>query len=111
MRERFDALDRVAEAVGAQTVDAAADRVTALQDELRETKRRLKAGGGAGLPKPGEIWPRGAVEVAPGVRLVAAAVPSDSMDALKAAARDVERRARLGRHRPRASTPTSRSCS
>ena len=25
----------------------------ALQDELRDTKRRLKAGGGAGLPKPG----------------------------------------------------------
>ena len=34
-------------------------------------------------------WRRGAVEVAPGVRLVAAAVPYDSMDALKAAARDL----------------------
>ena len=61
---------------------------TALQDELRETKRRLKAGGGAGLPKPGELA-AGAVEVVPGVRLVAAALPADSMDALKATARDV----------------------
>ena len=88
VRERFDALDRVAAAAGAQSIDAVADRVTALQEELRETKRRLKAGGGAGLPKPGELA-ASAVEVAPGVRLVAAALPADSMDALKATARDL----------------------
>jgi alanyl-tRNA synthetase len=88
VRERFDALDRVAAAAGAQSIDAAADRVTALQEELRETKRRLKAGGGAGLPKPGDLA-AGAVEVVPGVRLVTAALPADSMDALKATARDV----------------------
>ncbi len=88
VRERFDALDRVAAAVGAQSIEAVADRITALQDELRETKRRLKAGGGAGLPKPGELA-AGAVEVVPGVRLVEAALPADSMDALKATARDV----------------------
>jgi alanyl-tRNA synthetase len=88
VRDRFDALDRVAAAAGAQSVEAAADRVTALQEELRETKRRLKAGGGAGLPKPGELA-AGAVEVVPGVRLVAAALPADSMDALKATARDL----------------------
>ena len=41
-----------------------------------------------GLPKPGELA-AGAVEVAPGVRLVAAALPYDSMDALKATARDL----------------------
>ena len=88
VRERFDALDRVAAAVGAQSIDDAPDRVAALQDELRETKRRLKAGGGAGLPKPGDLA-TGAVEVVPGVRLVAAALASDSMDALKATARDL----------------------
>jgi alanyl-tRNA synthetase len=88
VRTRFDALDRVAAAAGAQSIDAVADRVSALQEELRETKRRLKAGGGAGLPKPGDLA-AGAVEVAPGVRLVAAALPADSMDALKATSRDL----------------------
>ena len=71
VRERFDALERAAAAVGAQSLEALADRIAALQDELRETKRRLKAGAGAGIPKPGELA-AGAAEVAPGVRLVAA---------------------------------------
>ena len=68
--------------------DAIPDRIAALQDELRESKRRLKAGGAAGIPKPGELA-AAAYEVRSGVRLVAAALPYDSMDALKAAARDV----------------------
>jgi alanyl-tRNA synthetase len=59
-----------------------------LQEELRETRRRLKAGGGAGLPKPGELA-AAAEEVAPGVRLVSFAGPYDSIDALKGAAKDV----------------------
>ena len=73
---------------GARSVDAVADRIAALQDELRESKRRLKAGGGAAIPKPGELA-AAAVEVSPGVRLAAAAVPYPTMDALKAAARDL----------------------
>ncbi|MDO8484502.1 MAG: alanine--tRNA ligase-related protein, partial [Candidatus Limnocylindrales bacterium] len=88
VRERFRALERAAEAVGAQSLDAVAARIVALQDELRETRRRLKAGGRAALPKPGELA-AAAEEVAPGVRLVAAALPYESMDALKAAARDL----------------------
>jgi len=88
VRERFGALERAATAVGAQSVDGIADRIAALQEELRETKRRLKAGAGVGVVKPGELA-AGATEVASGVRFVAAAVPYDSMDALKAAARDV----------------------
>ncbi len=88
VRERFAALDGVAASVGAQSVDGVTDRIAALQDELREAKRRLKAGAGVGLPKPGELA-AGAAEVAPGVHLVSAAVPFESMDALKAAARDV----------------------
>jgi len=87
-RDRLRVLERAAEAVGAQSLDAVPARIAALQDELRETKRRLKTGGAGGLPKPGELAAR-AEEVAPGVRLVAAALPYDSMDALKAAARDV----------------------
>jgi alanyl-tRNA synthetase len=86
--ERFEALERVAEAVGAQSAETVADRLAGLQDELRETKRRLKAGAGAAVPKPGELAAT-AVEVVPGVRLVAAGIQAGSMDALKAIARDL----------------------
>ena len=88
VRERFDVLEGAADALGAQSTGSIAERVVALQDELRETKRRLKAGVGAGLPKPGELA-AAAQEVAPGVRLASAALAYESMDALKAAARDV----------------------
>ncbi len=88
VRQRFDALEHAARVLGAQSTDAIGDRIAALQDELRESRRRLKAGAGVGLPKPGELA-AGAVEVAPGVRFVAAALAYPSMDALKAAARDV----------------------
>ena len=88
VRERFDALERAAEAAGAQSIESVGDRIAALQEELRETKRRLKAGAGATIPKPGELAAT-AVEVVPGVRLVAAALPAESMDALKAVARDL----------------------
>ena len=88
MRDRFDALERAAAAVGAQSIEDAPDRIAALQDELRETKRRLKAGGGGGHPQARRT--RGERrEVVPGVRLVAAPLPFDSMDALKASARDL----------------------
>jgi alanyl-tRNA synthetase len=92
LRERVATLDRVAVQLGAQSVDRTEDRVAALQDELRETKRRLREGGG-GVPKPAELVAR-AEEVAPGVRLVAATIPYESMDALKAASKEV--RAALG---------------
>jgi alanyl-tRNA synthetase len=88
VRERIGALEQAAEAVGAQSVESIGERITALQDELREAKRRLKAGAGAAVPKPGELA-AGAVEVAPGIRLVAASIPAPSMDALKATARDL----------------------
>ena len=88
VRERFGALERAAEAVGAQSIEAVPGRIGALQDELRESKRRLKAGGGAGMPKPGDLA-KAAEEVSPGVRLAAAALPFESMDTLKAFARDL----------------------
>jgi alanyl-tRNA synthetase len=90
LRSRADALLAATEAAGAQTPDALADRIRVIQDELREARRRLKAGsaGGAGLPRPGELAGR-AEEVAPGIRLVAFAGPYESIDALKGAAKDV----------------------
>jgi alanyl-tRNA synthetase len=87
-RERGETLERVAEAVGAQTLDAVEDRVAALQEELREAKRRLKAGAAQGVPQPTDLAAR-AEEVAPGVRLVAASIPYDSMEALKGAAKAI----------------------
>ncbi|MEX1172678.1 MAG: alanine--tRNA ligase [Chloroflexota bacterium] len=93
VRERLDALERIATTVGARSIDSIDERITALQEELRATKQRLKAGAASGLPRPAELA-ASAEEVAPGVRLVAAAVPYESMDALKAASKDV--RATLG---------------
>jgi alanyl-tRNA synthetase len=88
VRDRFEALAAAAEAIGAQSIDALGDRIGALQEELRETKRRLKAGAGTGLPKPAELA-AGATEVAAGVHLVAASLPYESMDALKAASKEI----------------------
>jgi alanyl-tRNA synthetase len=85
---RVATLNDVAETVGAQTAEAVPDRVRALQDELRETRRRLRAAGGAALPKPGELA-SAAEEVSPGVRVVSFAGPYLSIDALKGAAKDL----------------------
>jgi alanyl-tRNA synthetase len=68
LRSRLALLDRIAETLGANTVEAVLERVTALQDELRETRRRLRAGN-AGHPKPADVA-ASAREVAPGVKLV-----------------------------------------
>ena len=92
-RDRADRLERVAVAVGAQNLDTVEDRIIALQAELKSVKQQRKAGAGAGLPKPAELVAR-AEEVRPGVRLVAASVPYASMEALKAASKEV--RAALG---------------
>jgi alanyl-tRNA synthetase len=85
---RLSTLETATEAAAAQSIDALPDRIRALQDELRETKRRLRAGGGAALPQPGELA-AAAEEVAPGVRLAKFAGAYDSIDAVKAAAKDV----------------------
>lgn len=87
--DRLALLERATEAVGARTVDGLEERIAALQSELREAKRRLRAGGtAAGRPRPGELA-SGAEEVAPGVRLVAWAGELESVEALKGFAKDV----------------------
>jgi alanyl-tRNA synthetase len=88
VRERFQLLDRATEAAGARSSDALPDRVATLQDELRETKRRLKAAGGTGIPTAEQLAAE-ATDVASGIRLVAHAAPYESMEALKGAARAV----------------------
>jgi alanyl-tRNA synthetase len=87
LRARSDALAAAAEAAGAQTPEALPERIRALQDELREARRRLRTGaGGNGVAKPGELAGR-AVEVAPGVKLVAYAGPYATIDEMKGAAK------------------------
>jgi alanyl-tRNA synthetase len=90
LRSRADALEAAMVAVGAQTGEAVPARIGALQEELREARRRLRAGAGAGsgVPKPAEIVAR-AAEIAPGVRLAALAAGFESMDELKRVAKDV----------------------
>ncbi len=90
--ERFARLERAADLVGATSPDALDERIAALQEELRDTRRRLRAGPSA-VPRPGELVGR-AEEPRPGVRLVAHAGPYESIDALKSAAKEV--RAVLG---------------
>ena len=89
MEERFALLERAAVAAGARTAETLEQRIVALQDELRETKRRLNAGGGAaGRPTAADLAAR-AEEIAPGVAFVGAALDLESIEALKGFARDV----------------------
>jgi alanyl-tRNA synthetase len=89
MEERFALIERSAAAVGAKTPDALEERIAALQDELRETKRRLRAGVAAGdRPKPGDLAAK-ADDLGDGVRFVGAALDLESIDALKGFAKDL----------------------
>ncbi len=88
LADRLATLERAAETAGAVSVEALPERIQALQDELREARRRLKAGAAGGLPRPAELAGR-AVEPAPGVRLVTYAGPYESIDAMKSAAKDL----------------------
>ncbi len=85
---RAATLDEAAELLGAQSPEAVPERIRALQDELRETRRRLRAGAQSDVPQPAELVAR-AEEPLPGIRLVAAAAPWPSIDVLKGVAREV----------------------
>ena len=78
LRERVGLLDAVTDRLGAPSPDAVLDRIAAIETELRETKRRLREGGG-GVPKPADLAGQ-AEEIAPGVRLVATVGPWTSID-------------------------------
>ncbi len=89
MVERFAALDRTVAAVGARGPEAVEERVASLQDELREAKRRLRAGGtGGSRPRPGDLAAK-AEDLGAGVTYVGAALDLESIDALKAFAKDL----------------------
>jgi alanyl-tRNA synthetase len=98
LRARSDALERAAALAGATSLEALPERITVLQDELRETKRKLRAaakggaGTGSGVPRPGDL--RSRVVALDGVSIVTLAAPFESPEAMKGYARDV--RAALG---------------
>ena len=92
LRERGDRLERIASAIGAQNMESIEDRIAALQDELRTTKGRLKAGGGSSLPRPADLAAR--AEDLAGRRAVVMAIAASSLDEVKSLARDT--RAALG---------------
>jgi alanyl-tRNA synthetase len=89
MEDRFALLDRAVAAVGARGPETVEERIATLQDELREAKRRLKAGAaGGGQPRPGELA-ASAEDLGTGVRFVGAVLNVESIEALKGFARDV----------------------
>jgi alanyl-tRNA synthetase len=87
LRARAELVATAAAALGAQTADAIPDRITALQAELRDVRRRLRAGAATSLPGPRDLAGRAAV--IQGVTVVAEAAPWDSIDAVKAVAKDL----------------------
>jgi alanyl-tRNA synthetase len=87
LRSRLALLDRIAESVGANSLEAAPERVTALQDELKEVRRRLRAGT-AGHPKPAEVAAL-AKELAPGVKVVLHYGAFETQDQWKGFVKDV----------------------
>ena len=81
---RLALLDEVATLVGARSVDAVPDRVRTLQEQVRKRDSTQNRGAAA----PGTIA-ESAEEVVPGVRLVTHVGGYESIDTLKAAAKDV----------------------
>ncbi len=90
LRERSETVEATMEALGAQTPAGVAGRLAALQEELRDSKRRMKQG-----TAPTSRAPRAAdlvaatMELGPGVSGVIAAAEWESMEALKAVAKEL----------------------
>jgi alanyl-tRNA synthetase len=88
LRARLDLLDRTVESVGATSAEALADRVAALQAELKDARRKLREGGGTGAPRPADL--RDSVESFDGVSIVTLAAPFESPDVMKGYAKDLK---------------------
>jgi alanyl-tRNA synthetase len=85
---RLALLVRTGSVAGATAIEALPDRVAALQEELKEARRRARAGAGGAIPKTAELLAL-AGEIAPGVALVTFSGPFESIEAMKGAARDL----------------------
>jgi len=88
VEERLALLGRAATAAGAQTPDTLPDRVTELQARVRDLEKRVRSGAHAGGPlRPGELVR--SAESVDGTRFLAYAASFESMEQLKAYAKDV----------------------
>ncbi len=89
LRDKLAVLDQATEAAGANTAEALPDRIATLQAELKDTRRKLREGGGSRsvAPKPKDLRDR--VETFDGVSIVTFAAPFESPDAMKGYARDL----------------------
>ena len=85
---RLELLQRAGSVAGATAIEALPDRVAALQDELKEARRRARAGVAGAIPKAAELAAR-AVEVGRGVSVVTFGGPFESIEAMKGVARDL----------------------
>ncbi|MBF6604252.1 MAG: alanine--tRNA ligase [Chloroflexi bacterium] len=85
---RLETLDRAADALGAQAADVIVERIGALQGELREARRRLRSGEGAGSPQIAEAV-AGAETIGPELRLIARQDGWESIEAMKAFAKEL----------------------
>jgi alanyl-tRNA synthetase len=88
VEERLELLDRATSAAGAQTPDALPDRVTQLQARVRDLEKRIRSGANAGGPmRPADLVR--SAESVDGTRFLAYSASFESMEKLKAYARDV----------------------
>jgi alanyl-tRNA synthetase len=88
LRARGDALESAAQALDATSVDAVPERIGVLQQELREARTRLRAGGGGlAIPKPADMRDR--LETVDGLSFVTLAAPFESIDAMKGYAKEL----------------------
>ena len=86
--ERLDILRRAGGAAGATAIETLPDKVAALQDELKDARRRARAGARGAVPATADLAGM-ASEAAPGVPIVTFAGPFESIETMKAAARDL----------------------
>jgi alanyl-tRNA synthetase len=84
---RLEMLVRASEAAGVRAPEALPGRIAELNERIRELERRIREGGAAGVPRPGDAA-RSAIDTRAG-KLVIHVGPFESMDRLKAWARDV----------------------
>jgi alanyl-tRNA synthetase len=85
---RLDLLQRAGSAAGATSIESLPERLAALQDELKDARRRARAGAGKAIPKAAELA-AAAELVAPGVAVVTFGGPFESIETMKGVARDV----------------------
>jgi alanyl-tRNA synthetase len=89
VEERLALLDRAVATVGARGPEALEERIGTLLEELRDSRRRIRAGAAAGGRPTAAGLAGGAEVLAPGASFVGAVLDLESIDVLKGLAKDV----------------------